>query len=78
MDFSHQGVEYVSITGSDLDRDGMYLEIARGSNRSGVLVEIFFSDETSQLTITVMEQNLPLEFLEWAIERARTVLPPRP
>jgi len=59
--------------GSDVDRDGMYLELKDGSN---VVAEVFYSDQNSEMTFTTFENSIPLEQIEQLIEAAKRKLPP--
>ena len=68
------GHSYVAVIGSDLKRDGMYLEITNsfGADVAGV----FYSDEAGRLTFTAWQQDLPLELVEWAVSYGRERLTP--
>ncbi len=68
------GRNYQCVRGSDVDRDGMYLELSDPD--SHVLAEIFYSDKTNSMTVTAYEQNIPLDVLEWFIAAAKTDLLP--
>jgi hypothetical protein len=72
IDFNHV---YSAIRGSDIDRDGMCLEIQRREGRS-VVLEIFYSDTDSTMTLSTFENGLPVALIEWAIEKAKRLLPP--
>lgn len=66
---------YSSVRGSDVKRDGMYLELIDESTGDEV-AEIFYSDATHKMTISVFRSELPLEVIELLIERAKHDLPP--
>ncbi len=61
--------------GSDVQRDGMYLELEDADNQSTV-AEVFYSDQTGRMTFTAFEENLPLAAIEELIEQAKQLLPP--
>ena len=68
------GQSYTAVVGSDVDRDGMYLEL---SNRSNVIIaEVFYSDESGSMTFTGHQADLPLPVVEWLIGRAKLRLVP--
>ncbi|GMU80394.1 MAG: hypothetical protein AMXMBFR47_02650 [Planctomycetota bacterium] len=75
MTFQHDGHEYEAVIGSDLKRDGMFLEVRA---RPGVveLLEVFYSDQTEQMTFTGYQPDIPLEVVEWAASMARKRLIP--
>lgn len=66
---------YEMIRGSDVDRDGMYLELIESSTGK-VVAEVFYSDVTNAMTLTTFTQDLPLSAVEWLIECAKSDLPP--
>ncbi|TPJ77031.1 hypothetical protein [Mesorhizobium sp. B2-6-2] len=68
------GKSYEATIGSDLQRDGMYLELADQDQR--VVGEIFFSDVDGKMTVTLFQPEVPLEMIEWMIATARVRLPP--
>jgi hypothetical protein len=68
------GQTYRVVVGTDLERDGMFVEIA---NSDGVnLAEVFYSDKDGRMTFTAWKQELPLEVVEWAAVYARERLTP--
>lgn len=71
--------EYRGTVGSDVDRNGMYLEVDEltGSHPTSVL-EVFYSDSNGAMTITAHRAELPFELVEWALGEARRRLPPAP
>ncbi|EFB73668.1 hypothetical protein PROVRUST_04940 [Providencia rustigianii DSM 4541] len=68
---------YEFVRGSDIVRDGMYLEL-NVANTDPVLqlAEVFYSDVTHQFTLTCYEPNIPLAVIETLIEQAKKLLPP--
>lgn len=69
---------YTYTVGSDVQRDGMYLEVSDDPKGRSVLLEIFYSDRTREMTISVFSRDVPLEAVEWAISAAKKRLPPEP
>ena len=67
------GIEYTFFTASHVTKghDGLGLECWRGSD---MVFEIFRNDETLRLEVTLFEQDVPLELLEYAIQTARANL----
>jgi hypothetical protein len=76
MTFKHNGTEYTDIVGSDLDHDGMYVEVTELMDGTNALYEIFYSDETERMTLGTFRSDVPLELVEWAISIAKERLPP--
>lgn len=68
--------DYDYVICSDIDRDGMFLEVSKADNRADVLLEIFYSDQTHSMTITLFKSDAPLEVVELAISTAKERLPP--
>jgi|GEM_PF-2938378 len=64
---------YKCVRASDLDRDGMYLEVSLADE---VLIEVFYSDVTNKITVTCLGVGLPLELLEATLMKSRELLPP--
>jgi hypothetical protein len=69
------GQSYTVVRGSDVDRDGVYLELRREGDRDEV-AEVFYADETGEFSLTTFDNALPLPAIEWLIERSRALLPP--
>ncbi|MEY9325459.1 hypothetical protein [Sinorhizobium fredii] len=61
--------------GSDIQRDGMYLELSDADTRK-VVAEVFYSDEAGRMSFTAYEGDLPLEAVELLIERGKQLLSP--
>ncbi|MTC47480.1 hypothetical protein GKR71_16765 [Providencia sp. wls1922] len=69
--------EYELSRGSDIVRDGMYLELTMANTDPVLqLAEVFYSDVTHQFTLTCYEPNIPLAIIEDLIEQAKKLLPP--
>jgi hypothetical protein len=66
---------YRTVRGSDVRRNGMYLELIDESSGDEV-GEVFYSDFTHEMTISVFQPELPLHVVELFIERAKQDLPP--
>ncbi len=63
------------IRGSDVQRDGMYLELS-DTGAGKAVAEVFYSDETGQMSFSAYEEDVPLEAIELLIERSKQRLPP--
>lgn len=59
--------------GSDVQRDGMYLELLDIDARKAV-AEVFYSDETGRMTFWAREEDIPFEAVELLIERSKQLL----
>jgi hypothetical protein len=69
--------QYSFRRGSDVDRDGMFLEAdVVGESGKRTVAEVFYSDATGQFFLTCFEENVPLELVEYLIEEGRRWLPP--
>ncbi|UMZ09481.1 hypothetical protein I9018_18255 [Pseudomonas sp. MPFS] len=68
------GVEYKFYCASSVveGHDGLGFECWEGDSR--VLFEIFRNDETLRYEVTLFEQDIPLELLEYAVPIARQQL----
>jgi hypothetical protein len=65
--------DYKTTLGTDLGRDGMFLELSRVGN---VVAEAFYSDTTQKISIRVFE-SLPIEAVDFLSAEARRRLPPK-
>ena len=76
MFIEDNGTRYEVIRGSDVVRDGMYLEL-RLPDTSPVeqLAEIFYSDVTHKFSISIFADNLPLSIIEILVAEAKVLLP---
>ncbi len=68
--------KYEGTIGSDLERDGMYLEVTDSRNSADAYLEIFYSDETNKFSLTLFKESVELELIEEAIEIAKLRLVP--
>lgn len=66
---------YEVIMGSDLSRDGMFLELW---DRDELTLEVFFSDADGSFTTTHYRTGVPPEVEAWVEAEARRRLPPSP
>ncbi len=74
----HGDTEYRYIVGSDVIRDGMYVEVSDKPDGNDAVLEIFFSDVSYDMVVTLFKPNVPLDVVEWAISVAREGLPVEP
>lgn len=70
--------EYHIVMGSDVIRDGMYIEVKDAGRGADAILEVFFSDASHDMLVTLFEPNVPVEIVEWAISIARERLPEQP
>lgn len=71
------GRNFTLIRGSDVQRDGMYLEISEKMHGgTHVVLEVFYRDEDGRMTLTAFAKDLPLELVEFTAQTAREWLPP--
>lgn len=69
--------EFEIIRGSDLLRDGIYLELSvKDTSPLQQVAEIFYSDITHEFFLSCYEENIPLEEIKKLISAARKYLPP--
>lgn len=66
---------YHTVRGSDVQRDGMFLELI-DQLTGDTIAEVFYSDATGVMLISVFQPEIPLEPIERLIQRARYELPP--
>lgn len=77
MDTEHAGHRYHTIRGSDVPRDGMFLELVMDERSESPVMEVFFSDQTGAFTINTFEPaSIPLVILREFIAEAERLLPP--
>ena len=74
---SKSPVESFELTmGSDVQRDGMFLELSDGVIEHAPLAEVFYDDLNGQMTLATFDNaSVPLEVVEWLILEARRRLP---
>lgn len=72
----YDGVEYEFIRGSDIVRDGMFLELNKvNTNPLEQLAEVFYSDISHQFSLSYAVDNIPLPVIEKLIELSKQLLP---
>lgn len=67
---------YSYVIGSDLTRDGMYLELSDETEESSIILEIFYSDQNRTMTMSTFCEGIAIEVIDWALQQARVRLPP--
>lgn len=70
-----EGRSYNFIRGSDVTKDGMYLEVC-DEERAEVILFAFFSDADGSFICTAYKENLPFALVEQFVKSARAGLPP--
>jgi hypothetical protein len=71
------GWTYTHVRGSDLNRDGMFLELSEmKGTESRLVMEVFYSDKTDEMAVTAFREAVPLAAVEWIISQAKILLPP--
>jgi hypothetical protein len=67
---------YAMLLGSDLRRDGMFLELRRVLPEPGrTVAEVFYSDETRDFSFSAFHAEIPVEAIERLILEAKARLP---
>ena len=75
MEFS--GRKFTTVRGSDVQRDGMYIEVSEQiEGKEHLVLEVFYSDEDNRMTFTAFEKDLPFELIELVVQTARARLTP--
>lgn len=69
------GIEYTIVRGSDVDRDGMYLELSEKESKN-IIAEVFYSDRTHDFSLSCFRPDIPLALIESLINDAKQLLPP--
>lgn len=76
MDREHNGARYTSLMASDLQRDGMGLEMHRTAcGLDSVVAEVFYSDANGSWTLNTFDCDVPLELVDELVAEARRRLP---
>ncbi|MEX9793699.1 hypothetical protein [Morganella morganii] len=76
MFIEDNGTRYEIIRGSDIVRDGMYIELRLPDTFSvKQLAEIFYSDVTHEFSISIFADNLSLSIIEILVAEAKILLP---
>lgn len=70
--------EYHTVIGSDVIRDGMYIEVKDARRGADAILEVFYSDVSHDMLVTLFEPDVPVEIVAWAISVARERLPGQP
>jgi hypothetical protein len=71
------GQSYTHVRGSDVVRDGMFLELAAVGRPEGrPMMEVFYSDENGKMTLNTFGNDVPLPVVEWLILQAKELLLP--
>ena len=69
--------DYVTAVGSDVARDGFYIELCESTAQGPKLVaEAFWSDATGEFSVTLAQSEVPFSVLEAFIAEARERVPP--
>jgi hypothetical protein len=69
--------EYSLVMGSDIEREGMFLELNAGLEPSGSpLAECFYSDVDGSFSLTTYDESTPAAALDWLRSEAQRMLPP--
>ena len=77
MDTEHTGHRYHTTRGSDVERDGMFLELVVDGRSEAPVVEAFYSDATGAFDISMLERaSIPLDIVRAFIDEADRLLPP--
>jgi hypothetical protein len=77
MDREHNGARYTTLMASDIQRDGMGLELHWSvQGQDYVVAEIFYSDANHTWTLNTFDYDVPLELIEEMIAEAKHRLPP--
>ena len=70
------GVQYSFTMGSDIIRDGMFLEAtAIGAETERVVAEIFYSDASGKFTLSSCADPVSVELIEYLIAEGKRRLP---
>ena len=75
MLIEHQGSQFSTVRGSDVARDGMFLELSEAGS-SSLTMEAFYSDSDGSFNIRGFGGSVPLAVAEQFIASARQLLPP--
>lgn len=72
MHREYEEVRYTTVVASDVQRDGIGLELHwHWQNQDNVVAEVFFSDEVGKWTLNTFDCNVPLELIEQLISEAK-------
>ena len=72
-----EGRTYATVMGSDVQRDGMYLELDDiTAGRRDTVAEWFYSDADASMAFTAYRERVPAAVLAWFRGEAARRLPP--
>ena len=73
----HKGRSYRVVRGSDVERDGMFLELWSSERPDHQLFEAFYSDATGEMHFaSFLNEEVSLEVIEEFTKQARHLLSP--
>ena len=75
MTTEHNGRLFTTLMGSDLNRDGMFIEL-NSDDSSFPLMEAFYCDADSSFAVTGFGRPIPISVVEEFVREARERLPP--
>ncbi|HHN8401953.1 TPA: hypothetical protein ACRRXZ_000437 [Morganella morganii] len=76
MFIEENGTRYEIIRGSDVVREGMYLELRLPDTYPvKQLAEIFYSDVTHEFSISIFADNLSLSIIEILVAKVKVLVP---
>ena len=59
MPLNHKDNEYGYTLGSDVVRDGMYIEVSDQQNEAEAIIEILYSDVSHEMSVTLFKPEVP-------------------
>ena len=65
---------FKTLLGSDIHRDGRYLELIELESGDEV-AEVFYADEEKEMKMSIFKADMPLEVIEAFIAKAKLDLP---
>lgn len=75
MEREYGGVRYTTLVASDVQRDGIGLELHwHWQNQDNVVAEVFFADDVGSWTLNTFDCDVPLELIEELISEAKARL----
>lgn len=78
MDLVHAGARYTTLLASDVQRDGMGLELHWHAEGQDVAVaEVFRSDADHSWTLNTFDCDVPVALIELLLQEARQRLAPK-
>ncbi|WP_163836719.1 hypothetical protein [Spartinivicinus ruber] len=64
-----EGRKYEIIFGSDVQRDGVYLELSdRTEKEIEVIAEVFHYDELGKVVFSCYKENVPFQLIKWLMD----------